>query len=156
MYSLRAAALDLEPDKAEWLIDLLAKLGREDDAYDAVALILPEIADAPRQAKATAAGPAARAVPAGEPDVGDGFADAGLLALPVDGGEPEELPADELDRIIGARPVVTLREEGVPAELSPGRFLKVMTERILDGSPVNFHLEARRLRRTASAREPLR
>jgi hypothetical protein len=42
LYGLRSTAFDEEPGKARWLIDLLAKLGREDDAYDAVALLVPE------------------------------------------------------------------------------------------------------------------
>ena len=41
-YSLSALALETEADTAEWLIDLLIKLGREDDAYDAVALVLEQ------------------------------------------------------------------------------------------------------------------
>ncbi len=33
VYGLRSTILSTEPDKAEWLIDLLGKLGTEDDAY---------------------------------------------------------------------------------------------------------------------------
>lgn len=48
LYSLSAAALTREPEVAAWLVDLLAKLGREDDAYDAVALVVPKLpGDAP-------------------------------------------------------------------------------------------------------------
>lgn len=42
VYGLRSTILTEEPKKARWLIDLLQKLGREDDAYDAVALIMVE------------------------------------------------------------------------------------------------------------------
>ncbi|MDT0407242.1 hypothetical protein, partial [Streptomyces edwardsiae] len=40
VYGLRSTILTTEPDKAEWLIDLLGKLGTEDDAYHAVALVM--------------------------------------------------------------------------------------------------------------------
>lgn len=42
VYGLRSTILTEEPKKARWLIDLLQKLGREDDAYHAVALIMIE------------------------------------------------------------------------------------------------------------------
>ena len=42
-YSLSAVALETDTEIAAWLIDLLIKLGREDDAYDAVALVLPDM-----------------------------------------------------------------------------------------------------------------
>ncbi|MEP7160452.1 MAG: hypothetical protein ABI746_05080, partial [Dermatophilaceae bacterium] len=41
---------------------------------------------------------------------------------------------------------VPLRRDAVPPDLDPGRFFEVMCRRILDGSPVNFHREARRRR----------
>lgn len=40
VYGLRSTILTEAPDKAEWLIDLLQKLGQEDDAYHAVALVM--------------------------------------------------------------------------------------------------------------------
>lgn len=83
------------------------KLGAEDDAYDALALILPEITDARRRLRGQHA------------DGGDGFADASLLALPVDGGEPAALPGGELSRVNQALPSVTLHTDGVLAEVSP-------------------------------------
>ena len=42
-YSLSAIALETDKETAAWLVDLLIKLGREDDAYDAVALVLPDM-----------------------------------------------------------------------------------------------------------------
>lgn len=45
VYGLRTTIFDKEAAKAHWLMDLLEKLGREDDAYDATCLVLMEYAD---------------------------------------------------------------------------------------------------------------
>ena len=46
VYSLSSTAFTPENRRvADWIVDLLGKLGREDDAYDAVALIVPDLAD---------------------------------------------------------------------------------------------------------------
>jgi hypothetical protein len=45
VYGLRSTILKTEPEKAEWLIDLLQKLGREDDAYHAVGLLMIDYDD---------------------------------------------------------------------------------------------------------------
>lgn len=42
VFGLRSDILQKEPATAEWLFDLLAKLGREDDAYHATCLVLME------------------------------------------------------------------------------------------------------------------
>src|SRR6478752_4020180 len=55
VYGLHASAFTTEPDKADWLIDLLIKLGREDDAYDAVALVVPDSPAVEDEATAAAA-----------------------------------------------------------------------------------------------------
>lgn len=46
VFGLRSDILQKEPDTAEWLIDLLEKLGREDDAYHATCLVMIEHDDA--------------------------------------------------------------------------------------------------------------
>jgi hypothetical protein len=130
-YALSAVALVTEADIAAWLIDLLIKLGREDDAYDAVALVLPDLAktDEPSDPEpADAAGP--------------------IEAGPVDEAETattqlDLVPALNLADIV---PVPLMRDD-VPAELDPGRFFAIMCERILNASPINFHTEARARRR---------
>ena len=43
LYGLGASALEAEAEIARWLIDLLGKLGRESDAYDAVGLVIPQV-----------------------------------------------------------------------------------------------------------------
>jgi hypothetical protein len=84
VYALSALALSTEAEAAEWLIDLLIKLGREDDAYDAVALLLPDRAASP-----------------GGPDGQDGQATAGGLAAPdglaVQDGQAEQAGLDGRD-----------------------------------------------------------
>lgn len=126
MYGLGAAALTDEPGQARWLMDLLAKLGREDDAYDAVGLVIPEV---PREAVGTD----------DEPDPA-GPLEAGATVEPPDATGTGALPTPE------QLPQVTLRREEVPAELDPGRFFRVMCSTVLDRTPINFHPRARALR----------
>src|SRR6185312_11768958 len=40
-YGLSSAAFVEEPGKAAWILDLLIKMGQEEDAYDAVGLVVP-------------------------------------------------------------------------------------------------------------------
>lgn len=151
VYGLRSTIFDESPDKAEWLIDLLQKLGREDDAYHAVSLIVIEYG-------------AHLAVDDGADDPGDGedpLAEAGLASA-EDPSEPEQLAfADSdasnaedgvADLALTYLPQVVIRTDRVPPELQPGRFLAEMTRRVIDATPVNFHREARdRLRLALSA-----
>lgn len=131
-YSLSAIALTTEADTAEWLIDLLVKLGREDDAYDAVALVLPDLTKTQEPADPEPAGEA-------------GPIEAGAL-------EDDELTSDAPAPGIAVADVVpvSLYQDAVPAELDPGRLFTVMINRVLDNSPINFHREARERRRALS------
>ena len=201
VYALSAVALDTSPDIAAWLIDLLIKLGREDDAYDAVALVLPEQTEASTDSTtgrpAAASRPAEPPVPgldsangptgsvgsvsrgngadlagSGEPEepdepdepdepagpiqpgIPDGWGwpnDPALLPLPAgfDISEPTPGPAaPESVRVdLDALPRIRLQRGDVPAELDPARFFRVMSDRLLDNSPVNFHAAARARRR---------
>ena len=135
VYGLRSTIFEKESEKAEWLIDLLQKLGREDDAYHAVALIMIDYADAV-------------AVEAGEDDAGDGenpLVEAGLEAESSD-----EVPAvaDELsgELSLDALPEVNLMQSKVPFDLQPGHFLR----RIIDATPVTMHRDARARLRDAA------
>lgn len=132
LYSLNAVALVKEPDTAAWLIDLLQKLGREDDAYDAVALVMPDL-----RGQDEAAGTE-------EPE------DAGPLpAGAVDDVHDEPTDSTErLDRLEDVPRIEIYRDE-VPPALDPGRFFAVMCCRILDNTPINFHTQARKLRAVA-------
>jgi hypothetical protein len=140
VYGLRSTILDESPDKAEWLIDLLQKLGREDDAYHAVALVMIEYG-------------AHLAVEEGEDDLGDGedpLVEAGLTASDdLEDIEAETVALDEVEQALANLPQVVIRHEMVPAELQPGRFIAEMARRVIDATPVNLHSEARARRRDA-------
>jgi hypothetical protein len=133
LYGLRSTAFGLEPDTALWLIDLLAKLGREDDAYDAVGLVVPEWSGGDTSASDDAADsdPRETAPTDIEPAV--------LADVDVREVEPAPVPVAEL-------PTVQLRHDLVPRELSPARFFAVLVDRVLANSPINFHVGARELR----------
>jgi hypothetical protein len=144
VYGLRSTIFNESPDKAEWLIDLLQKLGREDDAYHAVALIIIEYG-------------AHLAVEENDDDPGDGedpLAEAGLTpsvddTTDAEDTEPETVELDEIEDALANLPHVVLRHELVPDELQPGRFIAEMARRVIDATPVNLHPEARNRRRDA-------
>ncbi|RFA17625.1 hypothetical protein [Subtercola boreus] len=136
VYGLRSTILTEEPDKAEWLIDLLQKLGREDDAYHAVALIMIEYG--------------AELAPTDDPDAAltdDALTAAGLETSETE-AETEEVPTSAVEDALANLPRVTLRHETVPEPLQPGRFLAEMINRVIEATPVNRHKEARRRRAT--------
>ena len=127
LYGLRSTAFTEESDTAAWLLDLLAKLGREEDAYDAVGLIVPEWT-AP--------------VPPG--DDGGATEDAAPIAIdPPVADEPDSDPVPILRISVDSIPTVTLRHDLIPDELSPARFLAIMVNTVLDNSPINMHTMAR-------------
>lgn len=138
VYGLRSTIFDESPDKAEWLIDLLQKLGREDDAYHAVALVIIDYG-------------AHDSIDGATDDLGDGedpLAEAGV-AQSEEIGEPEEeiVEHSEVDEALQNLPPVSLFLDRVPADLQPAHFMAEMARRIIDATPVNFHTEAR-LRRS--------
>ncbi|MGL5826487.1 MAG: hypothetical protein ACRCYU_16995 [Nocardioides sp.] len=132
VYGLRSTCWDETPDKARWLVDLLAKLGREEDAYHAVALIVPQYG-------------------------GEFASDEDSEAAPIDDAvvpeaDPEldlALPPDEIEERLRSLPKLTLRHDLVPDEVSPARFFRVMLNVLLDNTPINFHEHARTLRNQA-------
>jgi hypothetical protein len=129
-YALSAIALETESDTAEWLIDLLIKLGREDDAYDAVALVLPDLTVSQEPVDPEPQPPAGPIEPGVVEGPGSAVVDDALAAVDVAGVAP-----------------VSLYRDAVPPELEPGRFFELMINRILDNSPINFHTEPRARRR---------
>lgn len=135
LYGLRSTAFEKEADTAAWLVDLLAKLGREDDAYDAVGLLVLEYADAAGAEQDEPEEPAPMDI---EPS---------LLA---EWAPEPDVEASEQE--LAGLPRVRLRHDLVPDDLAPGRFLEVMVKTVLANSPINFHREARsRLRTPRSA-----
>lgn len=132
VFGLRSDILQKEPATAEWLFDLLAKLGREDDAYHATCLILMEYANE-----------------GVIPETGE---EPPVTTLPEPGHElkDDEAPtpaADAVvDREIALLPQVKILQAEIPEDLAPGRFLAAMVARVLSATPVNMHKEARRRR----------
>ncbi|NIF90648.1 hypothetical protein F3J10_20415 [Burkholderia sp. Cy-637] len=138
VFGLRSDILQKEPRTAAWLFDLLAKLGREDDAYHATSLVLMEYADS-----------------AEIPDTGEERHAEGVpeLGLELDGDEdlPAFVATSDVDREIARLPKVTIRKDATPEELTPGRFLAAMVTRVLDTTPVNMHEYARERRASVIA-----
>jgi hypothetical protein len=130
VYGLRTTILTSEPDKAEWLIDLLGKLGTEDDAYHAVALIMIDYdADVTE-----AAIDEVDSIEKSEPDTLFEIVDVATAAV---------------DEALAALPDIAVRHAVVPPPLQPARFLATMANRVIDTSPVTRHREARRRRDSA-------
>ncbi len=139
VFGLRSDILHKEPKTAEWLFDLLAKLGREDDAYHATCLILMEYADDAALPEAETEQPETGILEPGPEPEGDGEDDPPLI---LDSAVVE---------VIKDLPRVTIVRDRTPAELSPGRFLAAMVMRVLGATPVNMHEEARRRRSSISS-----
>lgn len=129
MYGLRSDILEKEPATAEWLFDLLAKLGREDDAYHATGLVLMEYSGA----ELVEDGEEPREDITGKPGV-----------EPVE--EVAPAASGDIDRTIPLLPTVNIRLDATPEELRPCRFLAAMVDRVLGATPVTMHKEARRRR----------
>ena len=142
VFGLRSDILIKEPDTAEWLIDLLAKLGREDDAYHATCLVMIDYDDklAPPQNDDT------------EDDADNPLIAAGLEPAPDEDDEPADVSQSDIDQAIAELPAVTIRHDAIPDNLSAARFLQHMVNRVLDTTPVNFHKEARSRKATATHR----
>ena len=135
LFGLRSDILTKEPPTAEWLFDLLIKLGREDDAYHATSLILMEYADE-QAAHEEETEPVSAGIlePGPEPEGQD------------DEEVPAPIPEAAVDEIIRSLPRVSILKDRTPAELAPGRFLAAIVVRVLEITPVNMHEEARRRR----------
>lgn len=138
VYSLRSTAYTEERAQFDWIVDLLIKLGREEDAYDACALIVPEWVGAGAE----------------DQDAGD----PAEVVIEPDDVDIEDVDAEstsDLDAQLAALPQVRLRHDLVPEEISPARFFAVMMKLVLDNSGVAQHREARARRAgTASATPP--
>lgn len=167
VFGLRTTIYEKEAAKAAWLIDLLGKLGQEDDAYHAVALVLMEYAqdppadgddvNEPETGPETAPEPAADAAleTAGDPDQLFALDDPGPAAgvdTALAAAAARAAAQAELDAAIALLPPVSVvLDERVPDELHPARFLRAMVERTLAITPVDHHSEAR-ARRDAAVR----
>lgn len=126
VFGLRSTAFETEPATARWIVDLLQKLGREDDAYDAVCLLVLEYGGEPIEVAAEEL---------------DALADAGAVA--DEEVLEDDVPLDEVERVLQNLPTVRVRSELAPEALSPDYFMKVVVDRVLDVTPITLHREAR-------------
>jgi len=139
VFGLRSDILQKEPRTAEWLFDLLAKLGQEDDAYHSTCLVLMEYADDAAVSDGQDEPPEGGILePGPEPD------EEGAEPLPV-------IPQATIDDTVKNLPKVTIRHADTPTELAPARFLAEMVNRVLRTTPVTMHGEARRRRNAAAS-----
>ena len=138
LFGLRSDILQKEARTADWLFDLLAKLGQEDDAYHATCLILMDYADE-------------AALPDGAIELPDGILEPGPEPEAEAEVDAPAIPDAAADAIVAALPAVSVLTAQTPANLCPGRFLTAMVTRVLTATPVNMHEEARRRRAAAQA-----
>ena len=139
-FGLRNDVFEKEPLTADWLLDLLAKLGREDDAYHATCLILMEY------------GEGVLSVPDAGGDDEDRAAAAGLeSAESSEDVLPSEMSDMEVVGTLAQIPMVRIDHERTPSNLSPATFLAAMVNHVLETTPVTLHTEARRRQREALA-----
>jgi hypothetical protein len=124
-YALRSTAYEEAKPQYLWLVDMLTKLGREEDAYDACCLVMPHWSGA-------------------SPPDDSGETDDEPTEE-IEDVEAEE-PVENLEATLASMPTVSLRHELVPEELSASRFFKVMINGVLDRSPISQHKRARHLR----------
>lgn len=161
MFGIRSTAYTEERAQFDWLADLLIKLGREADAYDACSLLVPEF-DA--VAPVDDPGPDEMILDPDDVEFDTDFDDpddpddpeaggaVALFDLAEFGAEPDPAQArrtalrSDVDRRLSTLPRVTLRHDLVPDELSPARFFGVMMRVLLDNSTVAHHKRARELR----------
>ncbi|MDV3129255.1 hypothetical protein M1247_30425 [Mycobacterium sp. 21AC1] len=132
VYGLRSTILTSEPDKAEWLIDLLGKLGTEDDAYHAVALIMIDY-----DVEVSTEENEVDSIEKAEPDTLFEIVDVATAAV---------------DEALATLPDIAIRHDTVPPGLQPSKFLATMVSRVIDTAPVTRHREARRRRNAAPER----
>ena len=137
LLGLRSDILVKEPATAEWLFDLLIKLGQEDDAYHATALILMDYSDS------------AAVMDNGEEPGPDITLEPG--AEREDEEAPRATDIARADQSIADLPNVRLLIDETPAELRPDRFLAAVVDHVLRTTPVTMHKVARS--RRARSRE---
>lgn len=134
VFVLRSTAFTEAPDVAAWIVDLLIKLGREDDAYDSVTLLVPSYSS-PQAGEAT------------DDEETEGLVEAELVhAQDSDPGSTQSgLGIESLYKGLTNSAQVTLRRDLVPKQLGPESFFEAMVRRLLDNSPITRHRAARQL-----------
>lgn len=136
LYSMRSTAYTEERRQFDWIVDLLVKLGREEDAYDACCLIVPEWEGA---GPADGGGDTEPPAPLDPDDVEDD------LEFDLEAEDTASVDAD-VDSVLAALPPVTLRDDLVPDALSPTAFFTTLANLVIESTPVTMHERARDLR----------
>ncbi len=136
VFGLRSDIMQKERQTAEWLFDLLAKLGQEDDAYHATCLVMMEYGD-----DLTIPDTGEERHPEGVPELG--------TEIDSEDDRPAEQAVSDIDRQIAKLPVVNVLTDVAPDVLNPARFLAAMVSRVLSTTPVNMHKKARETRASA-------
>ncbi|MDO4887681.1 MAG: hypothetical protein Q3979_03100 [Actinomycetaceae bacterium] len=125
-FGIRSTVFDEAPGTAEWMIDLMGKLGQEDDAYRAVCLLPMEYADAEpaaperiEQAAAVLAAAAATvAHPGGDASAGDAPSNESPRDALYDGTLLDQLGLFSDDLGGSARPTAASRDAAAGGGLS--------------------------------------
>lgn len=125
VFGIRSTVLETEPSTARWITDLLQKLGREDDAYDAVCMLMLDYGGEALNEDEEYVNPLAMS----------GAAD-------VDEPVPD-VPAEALDAQLATLPRVRILRDKVPVDLDPAMFLKTIVEHVLTIAPITLHTDAR-------------
>ncbi|MBX9616612.1 MAG: hypothetical protein K2X25_13525 [Caulobacteraceae bacterium] len=143
VFGLRSDILQKEAATAEWIFDLLVKLGLEDDAYHATCLVLMEYGDDV-------------ALPAGEAEPADpGILEPGPADKDADDDLPLAVSAPTVLDAVKHLPKVRILQDKTPDDLAPGRFLGAMVTRVLGATPVTMHKEARHRRASPAPTLPV-
>jgi hypothetical protein len=139
VFGLRSTAWDKsakpgEAGIADRLVDLLAKMGMETDAYHATALVVLEYVG-----RAPTEGVTAEAADEDDVEVG-----------PVENEAVAEEETVDVTAELANLPDVWIRQDLVPAPVDAGRFFRIMMDTVLTNTPVDFHRKARALKANAT------
>jgi hypothetical protein len=111
VFAVRSTILDGSARSFTQLIDVVTKLGQEEDAYHSTSLLVIE------------------------------YADADVIVDP-----PDTSSVAGLDAAIAELPAFALRWDAMQEHLRPDTFLMKIINRVLDVTPNDYHVEARRRR----------
>lgn len=128
LYAIRSTVLDQKPNEnkvgwADWLIDLIRKLGHEEDAYHATCYLVLEWD---------------KAVEVKEID--------DTTSEVSESDEAEDIvavPETVIDDALRSLPAVRVRFDAMPPDLRPDVFLAAIVGRVLSNTPVELHGGAR-------------
>ncbi|MCA8880865.1 MAG: hypothetical protein KDA73_13135 [Rhodobacteraceae bacterium] len=135
LFGLNADILLKEPNTAEWLFDLLIKLGREEDAYHATCVILMSYSDPSPSEENEEQGTSVKL----ERDKEDA----------TEHHYEDVVDPNIIDRIIHD-PIVSVVLDRAPDALQPARFLATIATQVLEATPIDMHPEVRRRIRAAT------